>query len=126
MPLRQQIIAFIVNIAFWAAIVEMVRKRKIMEQFSIIRLVLLSMMFLFGIWYGALETVTVRIGAGLTSSTLFFFGILVCTMLNFQASIHLSRNACAIKNLIQEVAMLQFQLEMQRRAEVGDTPSSVS
>lgn len=111
MPSRQQIIAILINIGFLAVILEMVRKRKIMEQFSIIWLVLLGMMFLFGIWHEALIVVTKWIGAGFTSSTLFFFGILVCLMLSFQTSIHLSRNARAIKNLTQEVALIRFQLE---------------
>ncbi len=114
MPLRQKIFAIIVSLIFLWMIIDMVRKRRLLEQYAIIWLFLGVTMCVFGLWYDALLFVTELIGAGLTSSTLFFFGIAICLLLNLQASFNLSKNATHIKNLNQEIALLKHQLEMER------------
>ncbi len=114
MPLRQKIFAVIVSIVFLCMIIQMVRKRRLLEQYSVIWLLLGFAMCVFGLWYDALQFVTALIGAGLTSSTLFFFGIVVCLLLNLQASFNLSQNATHIKNLTQEIALLKHQLQQEK------------
>ena len=111
MPPRQKIFAIIFSIAFLVMIFQLVRKRRLLEQYCVIWLALGIIMFIFGLWYNALMFVTNLIGAGFTTSTLFFFGITICLLLNLQASFQLSRNACQIKNLTQEIALLKHELE---------------
>lgn len=111
MPPRQKMFAIIISVAFLVMIFELVRKRRLLEQYCVVWLALGSVMLIFGLWYDALTFVTRLIGAGFTSSTLFFFGITICLLLNLQASFHLSRNATQIKNLTQELALLKHELE---------------
>jgi len=118
MPPRQKIFAIIVSVAFLVMIFELVRRRRLLEQYCVIWLILGGLIFVFGIWHNALIFVTNLIGAGFTSSTLFFFGITVCLLLNLQASFQLSRNATQIKNLTQEVALLKHELEQTQPAQV--------
>jgi len=115
MPLTQKIFAVIFSVLFLYAIFEMVRKRRLLEQYSVIWLALGTIMLVLGLWYDALLFVTRLIGAGFTSSTLFFFGITICLLLNLQASFELSRNATHIKNLTQEVALLKHELEEKQK-----------
>jgi len=115
MPLTQKIFAVIFSVLFLYAIFEMVRKRRLLEQYSVIWLALGTIMLVLGLWYDALLFVTRLIGAGFTSSTLFFFGITICLLLNLQASFELSRNATHIKNLTQEVALLKHELEVKQK-----------
>ena len=115
MPLTQKIFAVIFSVLFLYAIFEIVRKRRLLEQYSVIWLALGTIMLVLGLWYDALLFVTRLIGAGFTSSTLFFFGITICLLLNLQASFELSRNATHIKNLTQEVALLKHELEEKQK-----------
>ncbi len=111
MPIQQKIFAIIISLLFLAIIIEMVRKRRLQEQYCVIWFILGFSMLIFGLWHDALVLITKIIGAGFTSSTLFFFGIAICLLLNLQASFHLSRNATYIKNLSQEIALLRLRLQ---------------
>ena len=124
MPIQQKILAIVISLLFLSIIVEMVRRRRLQEQYCIIWLVLGISMLVFGLWHDALVLLTKLIGAGLTSSTLFFFGIAICLLLNLQASFHLSRNATHIKNLSQEVALLRLQLHEKEEMLADGQPSS--
>jgi len=113
MPLRQKIFAIIISIAILVAIIELVRRRKLREEYSFLWLLVGALLFVLASWYGLLKAVTSFIGAGLTSSTLFFFGIIFLMLMNLHFSIKISDLTEKVKNLAQEIALMRANREGQ-------------
>ena len=111
MPLRQKVFAVIVALAILVAIVELVRRRKLKEEYSFLWLLVGALMLVLGVWYGLLQAITRFIGAGFTSSTLFFFGIIFLMLMNLHFSMKVSDLSEKVKNLAQEVALLRAERE---------------
>ena len=111
MPLRQKIFAIIISIAILVAIIELVRRRKLREEYSFLWLLVGALLFVLASWYGLLKAVTSFIGAGFTSSTLFFFGIIFLMLMNLHFSIKISDLTEKVKNLAQEIALLRADRE---------------
>ena len=111
MPLRQQIFAILISIIIFIVIIELVRKRKLREEFSLIWLLTGFLLFILAIWYDLLLAITSLIGASLATSTLFFFGLVFLILINLYYSIKLSAIANQMKNLSQEVGILKAEKE---------------
>jgi len=107
MPLRQMIFAVSISIAIFITIIELVRRRKLREEYSWFWLLTGTGLFLLAVNYDLLVGITRFIGAGFPTSTIFFFGIIFLIILNLHFSIVLSAFANQIKNLSQEIALLK-------------------
>ncbi len=114
MPLRQQIFAILISIIIFIVIIELVRKRKLREEFSLIWLLTGFLLFILAIWYDLLLAITSLIGASLATSTLFFFGLVFLILINLYYSIKLSAIANQMKNLVQEVGILKSEVKSQK------------
>lgn len=111
MPLRQKIFAILICVAIFTAIIELVRRRKLREEYSWLWLTTGSVIFVLAVQYDWLVAITRFIGAGFPTSTLFFFGIIFLILMCLHFSLVLSRFTNQIKNLSQEVALLKNQLK---------------
>lgn len=111
MPIRQKIFAILICVAIFIAIIELVRRRKLREEYSWLWLLTGASLFVLAVRYDLLVAITKFIGAGFPTSTLFFFGIIFLILINLHFSIVLSHFANQIKNLAQEVALLKNKLE---------------
>ncbi len=114
MPLRQQIFAILISIIIFIVIIELVRKRKLREEFSLIWLLTGFLLFILAIWYDLLLAITSLIGASLATSTLFFFGLVFLILINLYYSIKLSAIANQMKNLVQEIGILKSEARSQK------------
>jgi hypothetical protein len=92
-------------------IIELVRRRKLQEEYSWFWLMTGSALFVLALKYDWLVAITRFIGAGFPTSTLFFLGIIFLILVSLHFSIVLSHFSSQIKNLSQEVALLKNQLE---------------
>lgn len=103
-------------------ILELVRKRRLREEYS--WLWLLTALALLGLvlWYDALVWITEFIGAGQPTSTVFFLGLVFVLLLCIQFSVRLSRMTEQVKNLGQKLALL----ESERRSEDDQGPDSAA
>ncbi|MCP4640697.1 MAG: DUF2304 domain-containing protein, partial [bacterium] len=70
MDIRQRITAAACGLALLVAIIELVRRRKLKEEYSVLWLAAGVVIVIIGLNYSLLEWITGLIGAGLTSSTL--------------------------------------------------------
>lgn len=111
MPIRQKMVAIFICLVIFAAIIELVRRRKLREEYSWLWLLTGAGLFFLAVKYDALVTITKFIGAGFPTSTLFFFGIIFLILINLHFSIVLSHFANQIKNLTQELALLKNKLQ---------------
>ncbi len=111
MPVRQQLFAMIVSLCVFLFTLEMVRRRRLREEYSVLWLCTSLVMFVLVVRYDWLVTITALIGAGLPTSTLFLGSIIFLILLAVQFSIKISRLDDRVKNLAQENAILRGKLD---------------
>ena len=111
MPIQQQIFALLVCVVVFVFVVDMVRKRRLREEYSVLWLVTSVVMFVLVLRYHWLVALTALIGAGLPTSTLFLCSIIFLMLLSIQFCIKISRLTDQVKNLSQENALMRNEIE---------------
>jgi hypothetical protein len=121
MPIQQQIFALIVSAAVFVFVIEMVRRRRLREEYSILWLATSLAMFVLVLRYEWLEALTALIGAGLVTTTLFIGSLIFLMLLSVQFCVKISRLTNQVKNLSQENALMKLEVEnLARRAKIED------
>ena len=124
MPIRQQIPAFIVGFCVLVLIIELVRRRKLREEYSWLWLVTGFFIFLMVIWRGLLAFITRLMGIVSPTSTVFFFGIIFLILVNLHSAMKISELNNQVKNLAQKLAILDSDVETNLKDETeGNTES---
>lgn len=103
----QKIFAIIASSLLLLLIVELVRRRKMREEYSFLWIVTGVMILVLTVWYDLLVALTHLIGAVLPTTTLFIFGMIFLVLILIHFSIRISDFASKIEELAQEVAMLR-------------------
>lgn len=106
MEMKPRFLALGISVLLVVFIVELVRRRKLREEYSWLWLSLSLAMFVLALWPGLLHFVTGLIGAVLTTSTLFFFALVFLVLINIQFSVEISSLRSQVKNLAQQLALL--------------------
>ncbi len=115
MSARQKAFAIAVALALILAIFELIRRRKLREEYALVWL-LVGFGIVGLVWaYGLLERLTREIGAVAPTTTLFLFAFLFLIVMAMQFSIKLSKLVGQIKDLTQELGILRTELEELRR-----------
>jgi len=107
MPIRQKIFALIVGIAVFLFILEMVRRRKLREEYSWLWLLTGSGIIVLVVWYDLLVFITELVGAVLPTTTLFLFGLLFLMLIALHYSVKISALTDQVRKLAQELAILK-------------------
>ncbi len=115
MPIRQQIFALVVCALVFIFTIDMVRKRRLKEEYSALWLGTSVIMFVLVLKYDWLVAITNIIGAGLPTTTLFIGSTIFLIMLAVQFSFKISRLSEQVKNLAQDNALLHQELDQFRR-----------
>ena len=115
MPIRQQIFALFVCLLVFVFTIDMVRQRRLREEYSVLWLSTSLLMFVLVIRYDWLEALTRFIGAGLATTTLFIGAIIFLMLIAVQFSFKISRLSDQMKNLAQDNALLRTELENRRQ-----------
>jgi hypothetical protein len=90
-------------------IIELVRRRKLKEEYSFIWLITGFFFVLFAVWSDILVIVSQILGIALPVNTLFFMAIIFIFLLCLYFSLRISALSTQVKNLAQQLAMLQSQ-----------------
>lgn len=114
MPFSQKIFALLICFVVFVVTINLVRKRKLREEYSVLWLLTSLFMFILVIRYEWLVALTGFIGAALPTSTLFIFSIVFLMLITVQFSIKISRLTDQVKNLAQENALLQAAISESR------------
>ena len=117
----QRIFAVTVSIVIFLFILELVRRRKIGIQYSVLWILTGASLLVLSLWYDGLLALTKFIGAVLPTTTLFIFGILFLGLFSLHLTIRLSGQQQMTVQLAQEVALLRHEMEKNREQEA--TPS---
>ncbi|PKN16204.1 MAG: DUF2304 domain-containing protein [Deltaproteobacteria bacterium HGW-Deltaproteobacteria-23] len=111
MTSKQQIFAILVSLAVFVLTIDMVRKKRLREEYSLLWLGTSVMMLTLIIRYDWLLALTKLIGAVLPTTTLFLGSILFLVLLSVQFSMKISKLSNQVKDLVQENALLRYEFE---------------
>jgi hypothetical protein len=111
MPIRQKIFAILVCIGVVIFIIEMVRQRRLREEYSVLWLATSMLIFILVVRYDWLQALTGLIGAGLVTTTLFIFAIIFLMLISVQFSVKISKLTNQVKDLAQDNALLRAELK---------------
>jgi hypothetical protein len=111
MPVQQQIFALLVSLVIFVAVVDLVRKRRLREEYSVLWLATSVLMFVLVLRYEWLVALTTLIGAGLPTTTLFLGSIIFLMLLSVQFCIKISKLTDQVKNLSHENALMKIEVE---------------
>lgn len=115
LPLRQQMFAFVSGSILLLIIVELIRRRKMLEQYSAIWFIIGMSAITFIWWWPLVWIITAWIGAGLTTSTILFFGLLASLLIILQLCVKVSEFSHKLKDLVQEIAIVHHELKQVRK-----------
>jgi hypothetical protein len=110
MPITQKIFALLISMSIFLFILEMVRRKKLREEYSVLWLTTAVAMLVLILKYDWLVALTDLIGAGLPTSTLFLGSIIFLMLIAVQFSIKLSSLTDRVKKLAQHNALLELEL----------------
>ena len=129
MPLRQKIFVILISIALLVFIVELVRRRKLREEYSWLWILTGIIILILASWHNLLLYVTRLIGAALPTSTLFFLGLVFLVLIAIQFSIKISKLTDHLKNLAQDNALLKGRIEKveeeKKKSEIQNPKSEI-
>jgi len=108
---KQKIAMIIICISIFIIILDLVRRRKLREEYSWLWLLTSSGLFVLVIRYSWLEHITEVMGAVLPTTTLFIGALVFLMFLSIQFSIRISKLTDQVKNMVQENALLREKIE---------------
>ena len=91
-------------------VIELVRRRKLKEEYSVLWVVTAFVVLVMSIWYGLLNGLTHLIGAVAPASTLLFFGLLFVLILLLHFSVRISMLERRLTKLVQEIGLMSATL----------------
>lgn len=106
----QRIFAIIASVTPLLLILELVRRRKLNEEYSWLWLLTAAAMVVLSSWYGLIEDLSRLIGAVTPTTTLFLFGLLFLLLISVHFSTVISRLTQQVRRLTQECAILRAEL----------------
>ena len=110
MPIQQKIFAISISIILFIVIIDLVRRRRLREEFSWLWMLTGAVIIVLSAWYDLLLFITSVIGAVLPTSTLFFLGLLFLMVISLYYSTKISSLHDHVKDLAQHVAILQSEV----------------
>jgi len=103
---RTRIVAIVGCLGLLLAIVELVRRRRLKEEYSVLWIGTGLVLLVLAAWYQLLSWITDAIGGVALSSTLFFMGMLFAFLMLLHFSIRISALERRLTALVQEIGIL--------------------
>lgn len=105
-----RVLALALCAAFLAAVLVLVRRGRLREEYTPIWTIVALGTMVLSIWFDAVRMLTRAVGAWTPSSTLFFFALVFLLTVSLNYAVRLSGLSLQVKLLAQEVALLRSQL----------------
>jgi hypothetical protein len=119
MPGRVQLVAIVGSVLLLLVVLEMVRRRRLMERYALLWLLSAVILLALASWNGALVKISHLVGVIYPPNALFFiaFGFVLVLLLHFSSAV--SRLSDQTKVLAQRQALLEERLHShEQRAEL--------
>jgi hypothetical protein len=101
-------------------VIELVRRRRLKEEYSVLWIVTALVMLVLSVWYELLVKITSLIGAVLPTSTLFFFGLVFVLLMLLHFSVRVSLLERRITALAQEVGLMNARRKPEEASELEE------
>lgn len=124
MNFHQRVFASIASILIMLLVLELVRRRKLREEYSWLWLLTGVIIILLVAWYDLLVFISRTIGAVMPTTTLFIFGLLFLMIISLHYSVQISKLSKQVKVLAQELTLLKGQV--QQEGDVGKSEGRIS
>lgn len=111
LTIHQTIFAIATSVVVFAMLVELVRRRRLREEYAWLWLLTGAAMIVLISWPRLLAFVTHAIGAATPLTTLLIFSLLFLLAIVVHYSVIISRLTTQMKNLTQELALLSNQVD---------------
>lgn len=111
---RQRAFAVVAALSLMILIIELVRRRKLREEYSILWLAAGAAVFVFSLSYSLQLWLTRLIGAVSSTTTVFGFAFLFLILISLHFSVRMSAMADKLKSLAQELAILKSEREEEK------------
>jgi hypothetical protein len=105
------LVAIIVATVMLLVVVELVRKRKLREEYAAVWIATAALLMILALWTDVLDWIRAALQAETQASTLFFGAILFLMLLALQFSVRLTKLTFRNKALGQEVSLLRKELQ---------------
>jgi hypothetical protein len=124
MTTHQRAVAVLATIALLVIVVDLVRRRRLLERYALVWMAVTVLLLLLSAWAGLLDRVADAIGISYPPSALFAaaFGFIIFLLLHF--SVAVSRLTDQSKLLAQRLALLEERVERQEDARSSEETSS--
>jgi len=120
-----QILAVVGSLLMAGLVFQMIRSRRLREEYAVLWFVAALALIVFSVWRGLLHTVARIVGVEYPPSVLLLGAVVLGFLVSLHFSIALSRLAEQNKRLAQEVALLREELR-DRGAVAEGSPASPS
>ena len=124
MLLKQKIAMMVFCLIIFILILDLVRRRKLREEYSWLWLLTTATMFILVLKYDWLGAISSMIGTVLPTSTLFIGAIFFLMILSIQFSVRISRLTDQVKNLVQENALFREKIQEISKIEISPPASN--
>ncbi len=125
MPIRNKMLALLVGVGLLLLVIELVRRRKLREEYSWLWLMTCSVIILLSLWFDLLKWITTLVGAIVPASTIFLFAFLFLIFISLHFSVVISKLTDRNKELAQKFALLEMELsELKKQVARPETVSS--
>ena len=121
---RTRVIAIAGSIALLVCVIELVRRRRMKEEYSVLWTLTAVTLLAMAIVPDLLSTFTTAIGAVLASSTLFFTGLIFALLMLLHFSVRISGLERSLTALVQELGLMTVERDDLRR-ELEDPASGL-
>jgi hypothetical protein len=111
LTLHQTIFALVTSLVALLFVLELVRRRRLREEYSWLWLLTASAMVVLVVWYRLLIAITHVVGAVTPLNTLLLCAVLFLFAIAVHYSVIISRLTTQVKNLAQELALLSTRVE---------------
>ena len=115
LTLHQTAFALTTSLVIFLFILELVRRRRLREEYSWLWLLAAGAMVLLVVWFRLLMLITHLVGAVTPLNTLLLFAVLFLFAIAVHYSVIVSRLTSQVKNLAQELALVSARLEERER-----------
>ena len=117
-------LALAVSATFLLAVLDLVRRGRLKEEYTPIWVVVAAGLMLSSVWFDGVRLVTRAVGAWTPSSTLFFLGLIFLLVLCLNYAVRLSGISGQVTALAQEVSLLREELGRVRQEDAGSPTRS--
>ena len=108
---RVELLAILGTLALLGFIVELVRRRKLAEGYSLLWLLTGVVLLVLSMWRELLHTFSRLVGVFYPPAALFLVGFIFFLLILLQFSVIISQMSQRNKRLAQQVSLLQWQIE---------------